>query len=253
MSLFTGPEWALLIAGAVLAGFVQGVSGFAFGMVSMSVWVWAIDPRLGTVLAVFGGLTGQVLGLFTVRRGWSWPTLWPYLAGALVGVPIGMWLLPRLDVSGFKALLGGLLVVLCPAMLVIDRLPRIGYDKGVGRWADGVVGAIGGFTGAVGGFTGAAASLWGVVRGYDKDLHRGVMQNFNLAALVATVAAHAATGALRPALWPALLLVAAAMLVPAMLGARVYHGMSPTAFRRVVLVLLFATGVVLLASAWRTG
>ena len=43
--------WSL---GAAVAGFVQGLSGFAFGMVSMSFWAWALDPRLAAALAVFG-------------------------------------------------------------------------------------------------------------------------------------------------------------------------------------------------------
>ena len=35
--------WWLVALGAAVAGFVQGLSGFAFGMVSMSFWAWALD------------------------------------------------------------------------------------------------------------------------------------------------------------------------------------------------------------------
>ena len=81
-------ELVVLAVGAALAGFVQGISGFAFGMVAMSVWVWSIEPRLAATMAVFGGLTGQVLSTFTVRRGLHLRLLWPFLAGAAVGVPL---------------------------------------------------------------------------------------------------------------------------------------------------------------------
>lgn len=37
--------------GAVVAGFVQGLSGFAFAMVAMSIWPWTLDPQLAVVLA----------------------------------------------------------------------------------------------------------------------------------------------------------------------------------------------------------
>lgn len=30
--------------GAAVAGFVQGLSGFAFGMVAMSFWAWVLEP-----------------------------------------------------------------------------------------------------------------------------------------------------------------------------------------------------------------
>ena len=47
-------DLALLVVGAVVAGFVQGLSGFAFSMVAISIWVWGLDPRLASVMAVFG-------------------------------------------------------------------------------------------------------------------------------------------------------------------------------------------------------
>ena len=51
----------LIVAlGAVAAGFVQGLSGFGFGMVAMSFWAWALEPRLAALLAVCGALTGQL-------------------------------------------------------------------------------------------------------------------------------------------------------------------------------------------------
>ena len=50
----------LIVAlGAVAAGFVQGLSGFGFGMVAMSFWAWTLEPRLAALLAVCGALTGQ--------------------------------------------------------------------------------------------------------------------------------------------------------------------------------------------------
>ena len=82
-------ELWLLAGGAGLAGLVQGISGFAFAMVAMSVWVWGIEPRLAAVMAVSGGLVGQILALFTVPRSLRWAALLPFLAGGLAGVPLG--------------------------------------------------------------------------------------------------------------------------------------------------------------------
>jgi uncharacterized membrane protein YfcA len=62
-------DLVLLAAGAAVAGFVQGLSGFAFGMVAMSIWVWGVEPRVAAVMTVMGGLSGQLLQAFTVRRG----------------------------------------------------------------------------------------------------------------------------------------------------------------------------------------
>ncbi|HWP12196.1 MAG TPA: sulfite exporter TauE/SafE family protein, partial [Ramlibacter sp.] len=48
---------------------------------------------------------------------------------------------------------------------------------------------------------------------------------------------------------PLFAIVAPAMLIPALLGGRLYLGIGETAFRKVVLALLTASGVALLVSA----
>lgn len=119
----------IVAVGAAVAGFVQGLSGFAFGMVAMSFWAWVLDPRLAAALAVFGALTGQLLAVFSVRRGFNWPLLWPFLLGGTAGIPLGVLILPHLDMDWFKAVLGALLALWCPVMLMAQRLPRIGGNR----------------------------------------------------------------------------------------------------------------------------
>jgi uncharacterized membrane protein YfcA len=238
----------LLVAGAAVAGFVQGVSGFAFGMVSLSIWAWGIEPRLAVVLSVAGGLSGQLLSAFTVRRGLQLATLWPYLAGALAGIPLGVLVIPWLDAGSFRLGLGAILLVFCPLMLLADRLPAVTAG---GRLADGLAGLAGGVMGGLGGFTGVVPSLWATLRRYDKDLQRAVLQNFNLAALAVTLASYVATGIATAAVLPALAVVLPALIIPSLLGARVYRGLSPLAFRRVVLLLLSAAGAAMVLGALR--
>ena len=126
---------------------------------------------------MFGALVGQLLAAFTVRRGWDFRALLPFLAGGLAGLPLGLYLLPRLDVPMFKAALGLMLVVVCPLMFFASRLPRV---QG-GPAGDALAGAAGGVMGGLGGFTGVVPTLWCTVRGFDKDRQRGIIQNFNLA------------------------------------------------------------------------
>jgi uncharacterized protein len=236
----------VIVLGAVVAGFVQGLSGFAFGLTAMSFWVWAIEPRLAAALAVFGALTGQIIAAVTVRRGFSLGLLAPFLAGGLVGVPIGVAILPHLDVPVFKAVLGGLLAIWCPIMLFARSLPRI---RTGGRFADGAVGVAGGIMGGIGGFTGAIPTLWCTLRGFDKDVQRAVIQNFNLAALAVTMGSYLATGIVTRQMLPMFAIVAPAMLLPTLLGTRLYIGISEARFRQIVLGLLTASGLALLSSA----
>lgn len=238
--------YLVVAAGAAIAGFVQGLSGFGFGLTAMAMWAWALEPRLAAALSVFGALLGQVIAALTVRRAWDLRRLAPFILGGFAGLPIGLYLLPRLDVPLFKALLGAMLVVLCPLMFFAPRLPRI---RRGGRVADAATGVAGGVMGGLGGFTGVVPTLWCQLRGWPKDEQRAVIQNFNLAMQVVTFASYVATGIVDTAMLPLFAVAAPAMLLPVLLGARLYAGISEAAFRQVVLGLLTASGVALLASS----
>lgn len=197
-------------------------------------------------MSVFGALTGQLLAAFTVRRKYHLATVLPFLLGGIVGIPIGVSILPRLDVHLFKLCLGFVLVIWCPIMLFSSRIPPI---RRGGRLADAVVGAIGGIMGGIGGFTGIAPTLWCTLRGFDKDKQRVVIQNFNLGALLVTMAVYVGTGIITRDMLPMFAIVAPAMLIPTLLGTRVYIGISDIAFRRIVLTLLTCSGVAMLVAA----
>lgn len=235
----------IIALGAIVAGFVQGLSGFAFGLVAMSFWAWTIEPQLAAVLVVFGALTGQVVGALSVRRGFSLPVLMPFLVGGLAGIPIGTAILPMLDARLFKTVLGLVLVVWCPIMLFSRALPPVRFG---GRLADGAAGLVGGVMAGLGGFSGPVPMLWCTLRQMDKDTQRTVIQNFNLATLAVTMATYLATGMVKAEMVPMFAIVAPAMLLPTLFGSRLYIGISEATFRRIVLGLLAASGAAMLAA-----
>lgn len=234
-----------VVAGAAFAGFVQGLSGFGFGLTAMALWAWTLEPKLAATLSLFGSLVGQLLAAFTVRRGWDLKALLPFILGGLAGLPLGLYLLPRLDVPLFKATLGLMLVIVCPLMFFAARLPRV---RG-GPVGDALAGAAGGMMGGIGGFTGVVPTLWCTVRGLERDRQRAIIQNFNLSMQVVAFSSYIATGILEPHMLPLLAVVAPAVLVPVLLGARLYKGISDLTFRKVVLGLLTASGVALLVAS----
>lgn len=241
-------EMWVLGFGAAVGGLVQGISGFAFAMVAMAIWVWGVDPALAAVMAVFGGWTGQVISVLRVRRGWHLSLLWPFVVGSAIGIPIGTRLLPLLDPNRFKLVLGSLLVVCCSAMIATASLPAI---RRGGRLADAGVGLLGGVMAPLSGFSGLAPALWCALRGYTKDEHRSVMQNFNLIVLSATLASLVVSGRAHAGLLPQMGVVAGSLILPSLYGSKVYIGMSPGVFKKVVLWLLILAGAAMMLAALR--
>ena len=110
-------------------------------------------------------------------------------------------------------------------------------------------GMAGGVMGGLGGFTGVLPTLWCTLRGLDKDVQRAIIQNFNLAMLLVTFVTYLATGLVTREALPLLAIVVPAMLVPVLLGARLYHGISDARFRQIVLGLLTLSGGAMLVAS----
>ena len=236
----------VVLIGALVAGFVQGLSGFAFGLVAMAFWVWVIAPQLAGPLVVFGSLVGQMLSLGSFRRSFDGRRLRPFVLGGCVGTPIGVWMLHYVDPTEFKLAVGLILVAYCPLMLCIRAMPRVTAG---GRLADGGVGVIGGVMGGLGGLNGPAPTLWCSLRGWSRHEQRAVFQTFSLCMQALTLAIYAASGLITPQTLRLFAIVAPAMVVPTLLGVRIYARFSEAGFRQLILVLLSISGVVLLAAS----
>ena len=82
-------------------------------------------------------------------------------------------------------------------------------------------------------------------------MQRAVYQSFNLVMHAITLAVYGATGLITARAGWMFLLVAPAMVVPSLLATRLYKRISEAAFRRLVLILLFLSGVVMIYTAAR--
>lgn len=134
-------------------------------------------------------------------------------------------------------------------MLATSRLPHINHG---GCWADAVVGIVGGIMAPLSGFSGLAPALWCTLRGYTKDAHRAVLQNFNVIRLSATFASLVWSSRVHANMTPHMAIVAGGLVVPSVYGSKVYLGMSPMAFRQGVLWLLIIAGAAMLLASLRS-
>jgi len=236
----------LVLVGAVVAGFVQGLSGFAVGLVAMSFWSYVLPPQVIAPLITLSSITGQALTIRAVLASLDFRLASPMLLGGILGVPIGVALLPHVDAVMFKFGVGLLLTVYCPAMLLARSLPQVRFG---GRWADAGMGMVGGVMNGIAGLGGPASTLWCTLRGWDRDVQRAVFQSFLIVAHSITLVGYVLSGAINGHVLGLAAWVLPLVLVPSLLGSRLYMRLSADAFRRVVLTLLFLSGLALLAQA----
>lgn len=238
----------IVVAGAAVAGFAQGLSGFAFAMIALSVWAWALAPQVAAPMAVFGALLGQLASLVSLRSGFDFRKILPFVAGGVLGVPLGVFALHNINLASFKLALGVFLTLYSLYGLFWHADPRLKFG---GAGLDAFIGVIGGFLGGLGGMSGSVPAIWTQVRGWKRDLRRATMQVYNIAMHVVTLTIYSRTGTIDPTVLKLFAIVAPAMLIPSYLGARMYGRFSEQTFARIVLVLLLASGLALLYGSLR--
>lgn len=239
--------WLLFILGAMVAGFVQGLTGFAFALIAMSFWVWVLAPQLAAPLLVFASIWSHVISLTQEQQQpvLSRQLLLPYLLAGLIGVPLGTYLLQIIQADTFRVILGFFLVLWCPLMLLNPQIKTIQHS---GKIADSGIGLIGGILGGLGGFCGAVTSAWVMLKQLPKAQQRYILRHFNFAVQLFAFAAYLWQGMINQSHLPYMAVLIIFVSIPAILGAKLFYKISELLFKRIILSLLFSAGCFLIAS-----
>ncbi|SJZ53069.1 hypothetical protein SAMN02745126_01509 [Enhydrobacter aerosaccus] len=236
---------ALVVSGAVVAGFVNGLSGAGYALVSLGFWLHAMPPMLAAPLAAFCAVTSHITSLPAIWHGVRWPRLWPFLVAGLAGVPIGTTLLTHINAQPLKLGVGLLLVLYCCWMAFVRRPPIV---TGGGRIADAAIGLTGGIMGGMASISGPAPTIWAQLRGWDMHQQRGVNQPFNMAILTMSFSSALIAGYIDRTFLVWLLLAFPSTLLGARTGVSLYSRINARQFRHIVLILLGLSGVTLIIS-----
>src|SRR5215468_5377150 len=100
------PADLALIATAFAASLASGLAGFAFALVANGAFLQILPPTTAVPVVLAGSLIAQLFSVFALREAISWPRLWPFLLGGVIGIPLGAWALLAIDPTAFKIVVG---------------------------------------------------------------------------------------------------------------------------------------------------
>jgi uncharacterized membrane protein YfcA len=189
-------------------------------------------------------VAAQLVGLIRVRTAFEWKRASPFLIGAFVGVPVGIWFLSVASPIALRLSVAAFLVAY--ALFQLRGLTRLNVGSWGGRKVDGVVGAGGGILGGFAGLSGPLLVIWLQLRGGTSDQRRAIYQPFSLIVLSLASAGMAISGHINQGVLLVAGLCLPVTLFGAWLGARTYMGVSEATFQRVILILLLGSGLILI-------
>lgn len=242
---------SLLIAclGALVAGFTTGFAGFGTGLVASGLWFHALPAFMVPPLVALSSVAAQIVSFASVRGAFAWSRAVPYLAGGLLGVPLGVATLAAASPLVLQTSMGAFLVAYAIYQLALRQVGTIGAWGG--RPTDALVGVGGGFLGGFAGLSGPLPLIWLQMRGGDPDSQRATYQPFNLVVLALASIGMGLSGQISMPTVVVALACLPATLLGAWIGARAYAIVSPRTFQHIVLSLLLVSGCILLLRAVR--
>jgi uncharacterized membrane protein YfcA len=105
-------NWFLLGSTLACAGFVQGLTGFGFGLVSMSLMPLFLNVKQAAAISTVFSLVATITTFIRHAKDYNWRLgLW-FLLAVCFGVPVGVYFLDRTNESLLVHILGAVMVVI---------------------------------------------------------------------------------------------------------------------------------------------
>ena len=233
----------LPLLAVLVASTVSSIAGFAFSPLCGAMLFHLMDSPVHAVhVMIVCSIAIQLLGVAALWHSIDWRSLPIFLAGGILGVPAGVYLLLNLQTAVYRDIIGGLLIAY-GAYLLLRWPTRPLRTRPL--W-DACAGFLGGLTGGLAGFPGAFVTIWCGLKGWDKVRRRGVYQPFILGMQPVTLIV---IYLMRPPSVTAAqmdfgtLVFVPAALLGAWLGLRIFKRLSDQQFEFALNALLIVSGI----------
>ncbi|HEX5212374.1 MAG TPA: sulfite exporter TauE/SafE family protein [Pseudolabrys sp.] len=237
-----GAVLGLFMITAFVGGVVTGLAGFAMGLVVSGVWLHILTPAQTAMLIVTYGLLTQSYTIWRIRHALRWKVVAPFVAGGVLGVPLGTLLLTFLNPVHVRSGVGVMLIAYSTYFLARPHFKPMH----AGLAADVGVGVFNGVLGGMTGLSGPIITVWCQLRGWSRDEQRAIFQPVILAAFVLTAISLAIAGTVTADLIRIYLYGLPPLAAGLWLGLHLYGHLDEHAFRKVILILLLLSGLALI-------
>lgn len=238
-----GMTLSIFLISTFFGGLTTGIAGFAAGLVVSGVWLHILTPVQTAILIASYGIINQSYTIWKLRNAFAWRRVLPFIAGSLLGAPLGTALLSTVDPDVVRLGVGGVLVTYSTYNLFKPAVTPIRSGTAV----NAVVGVINGLLGGLTGLGGVVITIWVQLCDWPKDQQRAVFQPVIFATMSITAMTYAARGLYTVDIGRLMLMGLPALMAGLWLGLKLYGRLDDASFRRTILLLLLASGIILIA------
>lgn len=227
-----------VVAVLTLAGLVQGLTGFGFGMVAMGLLPLVIELKEAQAIITVTNIMVCVLMVGVKLRDVEWPGARRLLLGAIVGVPLGFSLFELLPYVWVTRLLG---LTLC-TMVLFDSLIARRMQWQLPPWVGWCGGLFGGVLGGAFNIGGPPIVAYVYSQPWTKQQQVATLSMVFLSTGSLRMGLVLGNNELTDRVWLAVAWTTIPLLLATYIGHRLLERVSQTALRTAVYTSIFGMG-----------
>jgi len=233
--------FAVLIV--LLAAFVRAVSGFGYALLATPLLTFVFEAKSVVVMNVILAGVTSVLLLFQMRRHVDIRRVAFMGLGSILGVPIGAYLLSRLDPSIIKLAIA-VLVIPFSILLLLGHSYQFKRDTLI----CGVAGFISGILGASTSLSGPPVVLFLLNQGLVTQRFVGTLAAYFLFIGIISIGAFSSLGMVTTGLLTKVAILLPTLFLGTYVGIKVLPRINADLFRKIVSSLVSVTALVIIVS-----
>ena len=237
-----------VVAVVFVATLIRSTFGFGEALVAVPLLALRLPVQVAAPLAVLVSITVAAIVMLQDWRDVHARAAGWLVVSSLVGIPLGLLLLTRVDGRIVKAVLG--LVIIAFAAWSLRRRVPFELKRDRFEWLMGF-GLCAGVLGGAYGMNGPPLVVYGSLRRWSAAQFRATLQGYFLPASLAGMAGYWLAGLWVPTVTRFYLLSLPATVIATLLGRVLNQRLSPRTFFAYVYAGLLAIGIVLLVQAMR--
>ena len=226
-----------------LASVTQGLAGFGFALVSASIMIIFLPPKVVVPIILIQGTLINLIILIKAKKWVDLKRIWPLILAGIVGVPFGTFFLIVLKDSTSKMFIGSVIILFSVAFLM-------GFKKKIKneKLAFAPVGFISGLLSGSTTMGGPPVILFFTNQDVEKQVFRANLVAYFMSLSLIAFPSYFLSGLITMEVIEYTILFLPAMILGAIIGIKLVHKIEEKLFRKIALIIVIIAGVLSVVS-----
>jgi hypothetical protein len=234
-------ETIAIVLIVLAAAFLQGLTGFGFGLIALPLLGFFLDIKVSVPLMILLSIVISLYLSFRLRKNVDLKCAFTLLAASVAGIPLGVYALKQIPPRGLSLCVGVIMVAFTSYQFLGRPEPRL-FGKRLTALAGFCSGVLGGSLGV----GGPPVIVFTALQPWSKNQAKATLAAFFAMSGLVIITTQAVSGMITGEVIHLYVRALPALVTGIFLGSKAYEHLSDKGYRNLALALVFALGCMML-------